>query len=980
MRQVYTQAELRAALLDQESEIQVTGDFDIDAPQNITYNLLLRSSPSDTVHTLFKTANFSGSLFRVSNGGSLTIENLVLDGSAAGSYEDNPDNRTLVQAMGGSIHLGYGAVLQNNSSYQEGGGLYLSGDSSYVNTLLMDGDAVIRGCSSRNSGGGLTAALRNNGDSVRLTGSAVIEGNTAANGAGAYFRSYLAEIGGAISIGEQVQIRNNQASVNGGGVYFSGFSSGGGAPMSLTVEGEASISSNQATSGGGIYFYSANPEDQLFLTDSIRIAENIVTENGGGVYLSAPRDGVFLSIQGASITDNQAKNGGGVYLRSAEGGTLNIIGQTTISGNVAAGDAVAAGGGLWIQNVSATLNATFSNASLLSNRASANGGGLFLSNSGEAALSISDSSISRNTAGGSGGGAYLIELGSGKGTIDMENTTLSDNAADTSGGGLYLGSGTGELKATLNNCTVNDNTADSNSGGGIWSGGSSDSLLIRGDTLITQNSSREGNGGGVYFNSDNGELILSDNAKITYNQALARESSFGGHGGGISVVPGRVEIRDQVEIAYNSASRFGGGLSAAEESVIIMSGGVIHDNQSEQAGGGVWNHTSSQFTQIGGSIESNTAPVGGGIYNDSTASILGGVIQGNTASQYAAGVYNAGELYTQGQRELENGLYIANRDAVAYLIGALEEGTTLQLENSDYVAPNSSGDPIVVGEATAQYPLLTQTDAEGFRKPPTGFDGWEIRLSDDGNQVLLAPLNYTLRYENTIGVDNPNPDSYTSYTPITLLPLTDIRFLGWFDTPEGGTQVTEIPIGSTGDKVLYAMWRSVEHTITYHGNDEVGPPAQCIPLPQIVSDGEVISLPDSTPARKGFRFVGWNTRPDGSGTRHLPGESFGPVLEDTELYAEWEKAPTHTIFYCANDDYGTHACCVPCPEKVLQGQSAQVSCCIPRRIGYCFVGWNTHPCGAGQMVWPCQTVGPVTGDIYLYAQWERLPLYSQSKR
>lgn len=254
MRQVYTQAELRAALLARESEIQVTADFYIDAQQNITYPLLLRSSPSDTVHTLSKTVNFSGSLFRVSNGGALTLENLVLDGSAAGTYEENPANRTLVQAMGGSIHLGSGAVLQNNSSYQEGGGLYLSGDPSYVNALLMDGDAVIRGCRSRTSGGGLTAALRNNGDSVRLAGTAVIEENAAANGAGVYFRSYLAEVGGKISIGEQVQIRNNQASGNGGGVYCSSFSAGSGAPLSLTVEGEADISSNQSASGGGIFF------------------------------------------------------------------------------------------------------------------------------------------------------------------------------------------------------------------------------------------------------------------------------------------------------------------------------------------------------------------------------------------------------------------------------------------------------------------------------------------------------------------------------------------------------------------------------------------------------------------------------------------------------------------------------------------------------------------------------------------------------
>lgn len=122
MRQVSTQEELQDALRAGEAEIQVIADFDIRTQQNITYPLMLHSAPSADVHTLFKTAGFSGSLLRVSGGGALTMENLVLDGSAAGSYLENPANRTLVQAAGGSIHLGSGAALQNNSSYQEGAG------------------------------------------------------------------------------------------------------------------------------------------------------------------------------------------------------------------------------------------------------------------------------------------------------------------------------------------------------------------------------------------------------------------------------------------------------------------------------------------------------------------------------------------------------------------------------------------------------------------------------------------------------------------------------------------------------------------------------------------------------------------------------------------------------------------------------------------------------------------------------------------
>lgn len=883
MRQVSTQAELRNALLAQEDEIQVIADFDISTMQNVNYTLLLHSAPSGTVHTLSKTANFSSSLFRVLNGGSLTLENIILDGSNAGSYLENPANRTLIQVAGGRIHLSSGAVLQNNSSYQEGGGLYLSGDSSYINSLLMDGNATIRGCNSRTSGGGLTVALRNNGDSVRLAGSAVIEQNTAANGAGVYLRSYLSGVGGALSIGEQVQIHNNTATTNGGGIYCSSFSSGGSTSLSLTVGDEVEIYSNQATSGGGIYFYSANPGDRLNLESSVQITDNTVTGNGGGVYLSAPRDSVSLYIQGTSITNNRAGYGGGLYLRATDGGTLSITEQTTISDNTS----TSAGGGMWIQNVSGSLDAVFSNTFILSNQATNNGGGIFLSNSGNVNLNISDTSISQNTSNASGGGLYLTETSGAVGTLTMDGVTVINNSAGTSGGG-------------------------------------------------------------------------------------------------ICVVPGQVNIQDQVEISHNTAGKFGGGLSAAEESVITMSGGSIENNQAGQEGGGIWNHVSSQFTQTGGSIINNTAPIGGGLYNDakSTSRILGGVIQGNTATQYAPGVYNEGTLSTEGLRELSNGLYIENRNAIAYLTGTLTAGTTLQLENSNYVTPNPSGNPIVVGEATSQYPILSQTDADGFQKPLTGFDGWEIQLNTDKNQVLLAPTVYVLQYENTMGIQNPNPPSYTVVTStINLLPLTDVgnyHFVGWFDAPVGGNQVTEIPLGSTGDRTLYAQWRlPALHALIYYGNDIDGSAAQNIPASTSATNGQSIRLSNAIPTREGFVFSGWNTEPTGTGTTYQPGDIITNIAADINLYAQWKPtaslSESFILIYCANDTGVFPACNIPCPERIPAGESTKISYRIPYRACYCFSGWNTRPDGTGEMYCLGQNIGSITKNTCLYAQWEPLP-------
>jgi len=39
--------------------------------------------------------------------------------------------------------------------------------------------------------------------------------------------------------------------------------------------------------------------------------------------------------------------------------------------------------------------------------------------------------------------------------------------------------------------------------------------------------------------------------------------------------------------------------------------------------------------------------------------------------------------------------------------------------------------------------------------------------------------------------------------------------------------------------------------------------------------------------KTGYRFVGWNTKADGTGTSYPPGSSFSMGMEDTMLYAEW---------------------------------------------------------------------------------------------
>ena len=51
--------------------------------------------------------------------------------------------------------------------------------------------------------------------------------------------------------------------------------------------------------------------------------------------------------------------------------------------------------------------------------------------------------------------------------------------------------------------------------------------------------------------------------------------------------------------------------------------------------------------------------------------------------------------------------------------------------------------------------------------------------------------------------------TYTNQSPTVVLPTLNVNgktFEGWYTDKTGGTKVTEVPAGSTGDKVYYARW------------------------------------------------------------------------------------------------------------------------------------------------------------------------------
>ena len=131
----------------------------------------------------------------------------------------------------------------------------------------------------------------------------------------------------------------------------------------------------------------------------------------------------------------------------------------------------------------------------------------------------------------------------------------------------------------------------------------------------------------------------------------------------------------------------------------------------------------------------------------------------------------------------------------------------------DYTNPNPKSFPLAEGKISLQ-PL----EAKGYTflywiDDTTQEQVTEIDTSKPGDITLTAIATadrYSITYNNTKGIRNDNPDSYTILDSVDLQPLEkyDYTFNGWRYNDANGEFVGEggIPSGTTGNIVLYADW------------------------------------------------------------------------------------------------------------------------------------------------------------------------------
>ena len=415
------------------------------------------------------------------------------------------------------------------------------------------------------------------------------------------------------------------------------------------------ICSNETAYGGGIY---VGTSSKVAITNCF-IFDNIATEHGGGIRVYQAEADIF-NFKAGIYNNYAAKTGGGIAIEKS-----NVtIGYINIYNNVAE----SGGGGVYInEGASVVMNNPWIGSKKNNyidyniNSASgtdACGGGIFIKDS---TLEINDGVIAGNTADYEGGGMFITNSYVTLNGVNVGSTLIPATNIAVYGGGICARQST--LYMTNNSTLCN---------GEVWSGGGA---LVFSSSSVFENVEVENNiayvdGGGIYFYS-NWFVRVED----SYFAGNAAYGAFGGAGGGIFLIysqsstlidnctfltnlaiyggglasienqpviqvrnsniasnaayygggiccyesPGKIDIKSNTYIKYNSAYKYGGGIYLKNSTLEIddqsLRGVNIFDNTAEYYGGGIYAETNSMLV-LKGKIQllRNVALYGGGIY------------------------------------------------------------------------------------------------------------------------------------------------------------------------------------------------------------------------------------------------------------------------------------------------------------------------------------------------------------------------------
>lgn len=156
----------------------------------------------------------------------------------------------------------------------------------------------------------------------------------------------------------------------------------------------------------------------------------------------------------------------------------------------------------------------------------------------------------------------------------------------------------------------------------------------------------------------------------------------------------------------------------------------------------------------------------------------------------------------------------------------------------------------------------------------------------------------------------------------------------------GGWQLAGQAAGSTvtmgaSDVELLGTWAFAKYaTLAYDGNGaESGSVDGAEGAP-----GSAVGVAENGFSREGWRFAGWNTEPDGSGTAYDPADPLTLPQGATTLYAQWEKVETPAAAAPTTTSEPAAETSVAAPTKAPLPQTSDAAIQWPLVAGIASIG------------------------------------------
>ena len=538
----------------------ITGSFAVNEGINVVL-----TSFEDKTYTITSAAGVRH--FTVTEG-SLTLENIILDGGKTGGGIDVSVSGLLVMnkdatinnctaVKGGAVYsegmfiMNDGKISGNESKspgmneyYSGGGGVYNTGTFIMNSGEISDNAAISPIDNWYNNGGGggvynLSGTFIMTGGEIsgnKVTNDATKEDNSGGGGVYNYNGTYTKE-NGSFDMNGDAMVSDNYAAM-GGGVYNFRFAE-------MTMNDSATISGNTGMSGGGVYNVGTltmkpgtkiNNNSSIYVNppglgygggvynvgtmtmyDRAEVSNNTADLYGGGVYnygemyvAGSLMPSVF-TMYGGEINNNKVGAGsGGGGVASIDGGTFNMYGGE-ISGNFGGLN----GGGMYNDSSKFVMEGGSISGNSVANYSGnqGNGGGVY--NYFNGVFTMSGGEISGNKAETIGGGVYNYYSS----TFTMIGGAISGNTA-INGGGVY--NYYADATFTIIGGAISGNTAIN--GGGVYNYYADATFTMIGGAI---SGNTAGYGGGIF----NASLLSITGGNIIGNTATSLSTN--GTGGGI---------------------------------------------------------------------------------------------------------------------------------------------------------------------------------------------------------------------------------------------------------------------------------------------------------------------------------------------------------------------------------------------------------------------------------------------------------------